>query len=588
VYTVDEQPVPNAEVILLIVIHEQRHDDYYRLNESYARRLRFLKAITDYNGRYLFDVVPFFGKGEVVAHAEGKLGQRTQVTVMPADETTVPTIFMRDAVGVYGVISDVNHAPLDSALVSVEYAWRTKGDSYLPMDRTTTDSVGRFKLWVDPETEWITLRAISPAIGQCYFPNLAVGSSPLTLREPATATLYGRVSAPNAGPFNIGTSVVVIGQLPSPELSVWYSGGVPMEIVEVPLDFSGNYRIKNLYPGLNYRAHVSKTDPVDDRRKIPLQVKHNFIVKEGESIEWSPEVSSPITFSGRVLTEISKTPAPRISVYVLKDGKILQHGNQSDVDGHYRVDATKGSGRYQIVAYHDGSLHDEIRDDHMRRFAKSYDLKGGETIEVDLPIYEPATLPLRIIDDIGNSVNSISYTVHITLPDGTDYSWGNSTQIGDDGNLPFKIYTPATDFWMEIKPFNLDIEKPFATPHFEITPGAILPEQTVVFDRPCGVKARVTNANGIPLRHTSLEFFARFDDGNEQLLQLATDTEGLISAESVLMPGTMEIHVQVGMLSDRELAPIELGTLEAHPGETIDFGDLVFTDAPAEDDDAEK
>jgi len=586
VMTADEQPVPNAEVMLSVVIDGERDDDIWRLNESYARRLRFMKATSDYNGRYVFDAVPFFGKGEIVAHAVGKLGQRRAVEVTSAAETVVPTLIVREAIAVHGIISDRNRAPLDSALVTVQYAWRTRGDSYLPVDRAITDNAGRFTVWVDPKTEWISLRAISPAIGQCYFPNLAVGSSPLTLREPALATLYGNVTALNADTTNVRMVVTVVGELPEPELSIWHSGIRASVKHDASLDSLGNYRITTLYPGLNYRAFVYKADPTDGRRKISLLPQQvNFVFEEGESREWNPGVSSPIVFTGTVQTEISKLPAPGIYVYVLKDGKTIRswYGDYSDEEGRFRVDAVTGPGQYQIVAYHGRWPDSGISDDHMRRFAKSYNLKGGEIIEVDLPIYEPAIMPLRIVDDIGNPVKSIGYTVHITLPDGTNYSGAGSAPINVYGDLPFRIYTPATDFWMEIRPFNLDLEKPFVTPHFEITPGAILPEQVIVIDRLCGIKGRVTNSNGIPLRHTSLLFNSRFADGNEQRLQVGTDAEGMLQAESVLMPGTMDLRVSI-FLAEPEFAPIELGTLEAQPGETIDFGDLVFTDAPGPED----
>lgn len=485
----DEGGAPIAGATVCLLFHlpadEDRGQDHWLgqyFRPEYYRRSRAHETRTDEEGRFAFKALSDAGVATLSAFAKGHAAALESVRVDEGAEKTSDLV-LPDGVTLNGRIRTVDGAAVNDAIISVSQAWSPSSHIFRGAGLALTDAEGRFVLGLGAGTTACHLRVTSDSQWQDFFPELAVPADgaevELTLKELGRVT--GKITWSGGAPAS-GLAVRATGRLSEPPIPVERMGLGSLAVHDAAVGADGSYALEGLYPGLRYDIFV--IDPAlgeKEAARSPLSPRHleSFTVEPGWEKVWDHEVERPITIHGRILTTAGK-PVNEGQVGILKDGKRQSLISVwADAEGRYTLRLNTGPGEYRIHAEPPvGSPScDAVEDLVDAQLGKTLVLAGHEDLEVDLTIYEPATVPLRVLDASGAPAQSIQAILHATFPGGGKLGLDSSYALDEEGRTAFKLYWPADEVWFEVsgERGGPTVE----TTHRSISAGAVLPEETL-------------------------------------------------------------------------------------------------------------
>lgn len=568
----DGKPIADAEVHLSLQPEGDPGDVWGGLlQEDYYRRERWFSTETDEFGEYHFEEVAHDGAACVVASLEGTAGSHKTITLEVGKAIEDADLTLASGKTLRGVVTSTLGLPVTDAVVSVYQAWHSK-DMAWSYDVTATDEQGRFRLGLAQSAERCTLRVNSDSLGQDFFHDLAVGEDTLHLQMKETASVRGTVTW-NDGQLAVDVVVCVAGRVPDAPVPIDGTARRPELERQAGVDAAGSYEISGLPPGLSYSICVMRDKPEEHRptsRPLTPRWKNRFTLSPGEVKEWSPVVPFLTVVTGRVVTAQERTPVAGTRVEARKDGKVLDNLScETGADGSFRFELNSGPGDYRLYAQpvHGMELTGDILNEH---FGKSYTFVGGEEVEVDLEIFEPIVLPLRVLAPDGTPVESIQTQLTATSLDGRELRLGTSRSLDEEGRWELLLYFPVAHFSLGVSYFP---EGPGVTlGDRTATSGTVLPEETIVLPRTSDLSGRLLDSSGAPIQEEGLRIVATYPDDKRQRFHRDTDREGRFSLERCVRAGAVTLRISAG---DRP-RPWASGLLDLSNGTPLDLGDLVF------------
>jgi len=386
-----------------------------------------------------------------------------------------------------GRISTQDGAPVADAVVSVPTAWSPTDHIFWPAGIGRADADGRFRLGIEARATACHLRVNSDSRGQGFFIEVPVADEAVELTLNPSARVEGTITRADGTPAS-GLTVRVNGRLPEPPIPISRMGIRSHVVHDGLVGENGRYIIEGLHPKLNYDIFIigsSLGEEVARKRPLTPAFRDFFRLDAGEVKVWDRIVSVPITIRGRIRTETTGNPLPEGQVGVRKDGKRMALDSVwADKDGLFELRLTTGPGEYRIyaeppVGFPSSEEVEDLIDD---RFGKTIRISKDEEVEVDLTIFEPMVLPIRVLDHTGQPVKNIQYQLHVTFPNGKKMGHDGPCSLDDTGRTRFSHYYPAAELWYEISAVR---GGPAAeTRRYMSIPGTVHPEETIALPAP--------------------------------------------------------------------------------------------------------
>ena len=569
-----KEPIPSADVYL--ALHPPREDDKgmdvwqgYFFRPDYYRRSRFFETKTDDGGRYVFKGVPEAGGTSLWPFKEGYSG----AVAWPEG-----ALVLGEGFTLTGTVTAADGSPVADAIVSVCQTWSATDHIFYGSGLSPTDASGRFRVPLGAGTTACHLRVNSDSQGQDFFPEVPVkdGDIELVLKEPGK--VEGTITWTDETPAS-GLTVRATGRLSEPPIPVQRMGIRPTTVHDGPVGGDGTYVLKGLSPGLNYDIFVidsSLGEREASRSPLSPRMLDSFRLEPGEVKVWDHAVEKPITVRGHIRTERTGAPVNEGQVGVLKDGKRLGLvSTWANEDGFFELRLNTGPGDYRFHAEPPAGLPgpEAALDLLAERYGKSLRLETGGTAEVDLTIFEPATVPIRVLDLTGKPVGNIAVVLHAAFPDGRKMTIDTTQVLDEAGRASFTFHFPAPEFWCEIAG---DRGGPTVeTIHRALVPGAALPEETVVLPRACRLTAVLLDPSGEAWKEQTVFLHVDYEDGSKTDLTGRTDKEGRFEADGGVRAAAFVLEIR----STAHKVLWKSGRIDGSAAEMLDLGRIVLSGA---------
>jgi RNA polymerase sigma-70 factor (ECF subfamily) len=574
----NDQPISSAEVYL--AMHPPARDDrgqdaflgqFFRAD--YYTLAHFLATKTDAQGRFAFKGVPGSGSATLGAFKEGYSGALAGVKVDEGARSEAQLV-LDEGVTLTGKVSTADGSPVTDAVVSVCQAWSPTDHVFKGAGLGPTDENGRFQLGLGAKTTACHLRVNSDSQGQHFFIEVPVRDEEIELTFQESAQVEGRITWTDGAPAT-GLTVRATGRLTEPPIPIERMGMRPTTVHDGLVGDDGTYAIHGLHPRLAYDIFVidgSLGEREASMRPLSQRMANSFRLEAGEVKVWDHAVPKPITLRGRIRTE-KGTPLSQGHVGARKDGKPLNFAfAEANEEGVYELHVNDGPGEYLVHARPPAEAPEsEPADDLIaERFGKKLHLAGGEEAEVDLTIFEPAVLTVRVLDYAGQPVKSIRAVLHVTFPDGRKSGHDAPRVLDDAGRTAFLIYDPAPEFWYEIGSFSGG--PVVETPRYASRPGIAIGEKTVVLPRTCQLQAELVDPSGNAWGERTVSLHVDYEDGTKADFACRTDKQGKFSDGG-------KVRAAPFVLEIRSLARKALWNSQRLDGssvETLDLGRIVL------------
>lgn len=566
------KPVAGAEV-LLICHPESEADSLARVDDRLGPdwwQAPVSGVLTAADGRFEFTDVPEGVDASLTVFKKGLYANEKWLSpegiggVKSPDKEDALVVKLASGAVLHGVVYARDGAPVSDGVVSVYHSYNTEGHAGNG-GFAATDADGHFRLPIHGRATEFTLRVNSVVHGQQFFSRVRAAAGGVELRYVETCSVRGTITWTDGSPA-AGVVVCVDAEVPEPREIQMYSGWRSRIHIHTATGPGGEYEITALHPGFLW--HIFVVDPAGGPTLSP-QWEHRFELKPGETKSWDWAITRRIRVAGRVLTQRTGTPVPRISIGVTKDGKLLPSVHcETDAEGKYELFVNSGPGTYVIAPTPEGSWEDMtalIADS----FGKTLELAGGEDLTLDLEMFEPIELAVRVLTSAGKPASAIQATVNVQLPAGKRFGMGSSYQLDAEGRHTFRIYHPVKQLSLEVTNFPTG---PMVTlGPFTPAEGTTLPEEKIILPPVCSLKGTLLDATGAPHAAATVEILARFSDGTSQKLHARTDEQGRFAVKETLRAVPVTLHVSAKGQAEWTSAP-----LEPQPDEDLSLGDIVL------------
>lgn len=563
-----DAPVPGAKVFLALPppAGDPRGLERNYLDEDYWSVSRLVTTTSGDEGEFELTGLPVADAAYLTASAGGEHGFFTLRSL--EDAAAREAVILRLELGrtLEGRIIATDGSPVTDAVVSAYHSYSNRGHAGAG-GFTSTDGEGHFSLGIDRRATHLTLRVSSASQGQRFFTEIAVDRSPVVLQLVGLGSVHGQITWTDGQPAT-GLSVVADAEVPEPPALQVYTGVRYRTQRSTLADENGAYEITGLQPGFTY--HVFVKDPDDETyRTLSPRWENRIAVDPGDSVEWNAVLTRTIRVTGRVLTAETRSPVPRVRIAVEKDGQPLEEASsETDAGSNFELVLNTGPGTYRICAtpeFGSGSITELIAG----RFAKTAELREGDDLRLDLEIYDPIRIPVRVIDASGRPVESIRSELSLVLPGGERAGIGNSHRLDSEGRYTFEIFHPVDRIKLEICAF------PDGPPHplGEMTAavGTTLPERTIVFDPTCDLSGRLLASGGEALASEVFTIEVQASDGARDSFTLRTDEEGGFEAKARVRAAPATLRISVRGRSSVWTSKV----LDFPPGGAVSLGDVV-------------
>jgi hypothetical protein len=271
-----------------------------------------------------------------------------------------------------------------------------------------------------------------------------------------------------------------------------------------------------------------------------------------------------------VVTEGTRTAVPRMMIGVKKDGKRLQESfHHSDQEGAFRLLLNSGPGDYQVYAQPSHGF-DEAGELLAGRFGKRLQLRGGEELELELEVFEPIVLPLRVVDEEGRPVKSISRQASFQIEGGARYGSGDSSSLDEEGRTALRFHFPLKKLSLEVCAFP-EGPKVKVGP-FTPGPGEALPETLVTLPRTCELRAVLVDPSGNPHREAQVLIEGHYAGKIKESFYARTDRDGVFSKTGCIRAAPLTLNLTLQGATE----PWKSVPLDASGRATLDLGRLVM------------
>jgi RNA polymerase sigma-70 factor (ECF subfamily) len=582
-----EAPVASADVYLALTPPGEEDllvslGSYFRAD--YFRRSRVLRARTDPEGRYRFEGIREFGDARLAAFKEGHGDPRTAgsrhlqgVKLEEGAELTGIDLVLPEGKTLAGRLLGPDGSPVSDAVISVPTAWSPKDHIFWPAGLGLSDEDGRFRLGFEARAAACHLRVSSERCGQHFFVEVPVADEEVELTLDRPARVEGTITWAD-GAAATGLTVRVNGRLPEPPIPVERMGLRSHVVHDGRVGEDGAYIIDGLHPRLDHDIFVidvSLGEPAALKDPLTPRLRHTFRLEPGEVKTWDHVVQRPITIRGRIRTEATGAPVREAQVAVLKDGKRLTvTSDWADAEGFFELRLTTGAGEYRLHAEPPVGFPsaDDAGDLIDERFGRTLHVSNGREAEVDLTIFEPVVLPLRVLDPAGKPPRSVHGQLHVTFPNGRKMTHETPLSLDDTGRTRISLYYPVAELRYEA---SSERGGPTAeTSRHAGSPGSVLPEETIVLPRTCGLTAVVRDASGKPRSESWIRLRVAHEDGSRQDLTSRTDGEGRLNEAGRVKAAAFVVEIRSA--DSRVLWSSRW--LDGSSGQAIDLGDIILDD----------
>ncbi|MBN1419679.1 MAG: sigma-70 family RNA polymerase sigma factor [Planctomycetes bacterium] len=545
------------------------------LREDYFQRARFLQTKTDADGRYLFEGIRGFGEAALGAFKEGRSQAIKRLRIEGGSALTDIDLVMAEGKTLAGRVLAADGSPVTDAVVSVATAWTSTDHIFWPAGLAPTDENGRFRLGFEARATACHLRVNSDSRGQGFFVEVPVTDEAADLTLNVFARVEGRITWADGTPA-AGLTVRVNGRLPEPPIPVSRMGIRSYVVHDGLVGEDGRYVIETLHPKLNYDIFVIDGSLGEkEAREKPLtpSFREFFRLAAGEVKVWDRAVAKPITIRGRIRTETTGTPLPEGQVGVRKDGKRMPLiSTWADAEGFFELRLTTGPGEYRVhaeppVGY---PSNEEVEDLIDAQFGKPLRLSSGDEVEVDLTIFEPTVLPIRVLDHAGEPVKTIHSRLSVTFQNGKRMGQDGPCSLDDEGRIRFLHYYPAAEVRYEISA--LSGGPAVETQPYTSIPGTVFAEETITLPRTCDLTARILDPSGKPLEKRWVQVRVTYEDGSKGSFTCRTDEQGLLSEKGHVRAAGFVLEIRS---SDPE-AGWKSQRLDGSAGDELDLGKIVL------------
>ena len=537
---------------------------------------RILATVTGGDGDFRFDEVPAAGSARLSVLRRDRYAAPAFVELAQPAEGDGVTITLEEGRTVEGRVFGAGGRPVSDAVVSIHHAYNDDGHAG-GGNFVVTDPAGRFAVSVGAGATALTIRVSSPTEGQEFFTAVEVGDVPLRLEYRPPAVLEGVARWTDGSPA-AGLLVCASGEVPEAPPLQRYSGWRRRLEACAEVAPDGTYEVSDLLPGIVYDlavfAPAREEEPPVARTPLTPRFENRRTFAAGEVARWDPNVPRRIVVRGRVTTASTRTSVSGIDIAVRKDGKDLHTASsRTNAEGVYELPLTTGPGAYRICASPERSF-GPITELLAESFGKTVVLAEGDDLELDLELFEPIRLPVRVLDARGQPVQSVQTDLSVQLPDGKRFGFGSSYRLDEDGRRVFEIFHPVKDFALEVSAFPSG--PAVESERWSAVSGATLPEWTVTLPATCAFSGTAVDAAGEPLAKAALDIRARFKDGGTDSVAATTNDAGDFSVEGRLRAASVRLEIRRRGAGKEPSWTSEV--LAPAPGETLSLGRIVLAE----------
>jgi hypothetical protein len=565
---------PGASEDLLVSLGSHFRADYFRRARAFAAR-------TDPEGRFRFEGIRQLGDARLGAFKEGHGDPRTAgsrglegVKLEEGVELAVDLV-LPDGRTLAGRVLAPDGSPVADAVISVPTAWTPTDHIFWPAGLGLSDADGRFRLGFEARAAACHLRVNSERHGQDFFVKVPVSDKEVELTWNEPGRVKGTITWADGAPAS-GLTVRVNGRLPEPPIPVERMGFRAHVVHDGQVRENAAYAIGGLHPGLDHDVFVidlSLGEPAALRDPLTPQLRHAFRLAPGEVKTWDHVVQRPITIRGRIRTAATGTPVPEAQVGVRKDGKRLTPTSDwADAEGFFNLRLTTGPGEHRLHAEPPVGFpaSDDVASLIDERFGRTLHLSSGQEVEVDLTLFEPVVLPLRVLDAEGKPPKSVQGHLHATLSNGRKQKFDIARSLDETGRTRIALYHPVEDLWYEAsaQQGGPTVE----TSRHAGAPGDILPEETIVLPRTCELTALILDAAGKPHRERWVRLRVVHEDGSRQDFTSRTDEEGRLDERGRVKAAVFAVEI----LSPDSRVQWTSRRLDGSAGQVLDLGEIVL------------
>lgn len=189
---------------------------------------------------------------------------------------------------------------------------------------------------------------------------------------------------------------------------------------------------------------------------------------------------------------------------------------------------------------------------------------------MDLTLFEPVTLPLRVLDFAEQPLKSVQAQIRVVLPNGRKLGLDTPSALDEAGRTRLVLHYPVAELTYEA---SAERGGPTAAtgPHAG-APGTVLPEATLVLPRTCALVARLLDRSRRPHAERWARLRVVHEDGPSQDLTSRTDADGRLNVTGCVKAAVFVVELRA---SDSRVLWTSR-QIDGSVGTAIDLGDIAL------------
>ena len=552
------------------------------IEATYSSDEHQFDAVTDSQGEYLIENIPYLGRGNMGIDAYGFRHKLASLKLEAGKTTTLKTI-LTEGTAIHGKLITTSKQPVSDATVysvAINSPTSTSGAYTLPRAlQTRTDSAGEFTVWLPQSSEAVAnLRVISDSMGEDLFKMVPAGEEErITLTfEPESGTLAGTIyerEGQGAAGHHVYLEGTIVSKFTTGNGSSYSSGAGAF--LHTMTDEKGHYRLENIPVKSKYEVSILDSKGMK-AAKVALER-----LSAGETTTWNYTLEEPIQISGTVRGAQSRTGMPKMIVnYARIDSddstRILKGRTHTDGDGRYAFKLVAGAGSYtfDVQLNPNGSIGDTSS------LAQTLELAAADVETVNFEVPEPWSRLFQVIDQFGRPLEGIRPGKREIIDRNTLITIADSVTDTEGIIVLDNLASGSTVSFSFTEPGYISFE----TPRIEGEPGEVYPLETLVLYQTTSAVAQLVDTAGLVVSDAIVGCTVHFGDGRSASVKGATDANGWLLLEESLPASVVTLDILVirdgvstisGTISDVELAVDSMNELGV-----LNLSTTVVTTAP--------